>query len=381
MNGTNRSGVVDVQPVEYLIPVPLYYIIGTGLLIVFTFGSFMNFTGLLVFAKNKNLRSPTNTFIISLLLGDFGMSICSFISMTAHFNRFFFWGDSVCTFEAFWMYFMGLSNMYTLMGISFDRYFVIAKPLQANKITSRVAVVACLAIWFQGFLWAAFPFFGWGSYTYEPARTSCSVRWDTDDIESASYNISIFIWSLFLPLMLILYSYYNVFMTIRHVARSGVWDMSSRIARRNLRIEKKMFRTIVYMLCSFMGSWTPYSVVSLWAIFGEAKDIPPYLMTVPAVIAKSACIWDPIIYVGTNKQFRMAFYNTIPCSGLGKMLIQREEQKDKEADASDEEDEGGNKVEKAQIKKTTLVAPVDDEAGQTTQVENFSPPAGPSDNP
>ena len=37
---------------------------------------------------------------------------------------------------------------------------------------------------------------------------------------------------------------------IRHVARNGVWDMNSRIARKNLRIEKKMFKTIVYMLCS-----------------------------------------------------------------------------------------------------------------------------------
>lgn len=215
MNTSNISGVVPEVPlVKYFIPQTLYYIIGTGLLFVFTFGSFMNFTGLLVFAKNKHMRSPTNTFIISLLMGDFGMSICSFISMTAHYNRFYLWGDNVCTFEGFWMYFMGLTNMYTIMGISFDRYIVIAKPLQASKITTRVAVAACLAIWFQGFAWAAFPFLGWGRYTYEAGRTSCSVQWDTDDIESASYNISIFIWSLFLPLMLIFYCYYNVFMTV-----------------------------------------------------------------------------------------------------------------------------------------------------------------------
>ncbi|XP_022317361.1 visual pigment-like receptor peropsin [Crassostrea virginica] len=375
MNGTNVSWAPAGPLVKYYIPQPLYYIIGTGLLFVFIFGSFMNFTGLMVFVKNKNLRSPTNTFIINLLLGDFGISICTFISMTAHYNRFYFWGDNVCTFEGFWMYFMGLTNMFTIMGISFDRYIVISKPLQASKITTRVAVAACLVIWFQGFCWAAFPFLGWGRYTYEAGRTSCSVQWDTNDIESASYNIAIFVWSLFLPLMLIFYAYYHVFMTIRHVARNGVWDMNSRIARKNLRIEKKMFKTIVYMLCSYVGSWTPYSIVSLWAIFGEAKDIPPYLMTVPAVIAKSACIWDPIIYVGTNRQFRMAFYNTLPCDALGKMLIKREEQKDKEADASDDEDEADKKG--TAVKKTTLVAPIDDEAGQTTQVENFPDPNSP----
>lgn len=214
MNGSNASEVVDIESVKYPIPVPLYYIIGSGLLFVFIVGSFMNFTGLLVFAKNKNLRSPTNIFILSLLTGDFLMSLGSFISMTAHFSRSYFWGDSVCKFEGFWMYFTGLTNMYTLMGISVDRYIVIAKPLQASKITTRVASVACLLIWFQGLCWSVFPHLGWGKYTYEPARTSCSVEWDTDSIESASYNFSIFIWSLFMPLLIITYCYYQVFMTV-----------------------------------------------------------------------------------------------------------------------------------------------------------------------
>jgi hypothetical protein len=215
MNDTNTSEVVDIEAVKYLIPLPLYYVIGSGLLIVVVIGSLMNFTGLLVFTRNKELRSPTNTFIISLLTGDFLMSVGAFISMTAHFNRYYFWGDSVCKFEGFWMYFTGLTNMYTLMGISFDRYIVIAKPLQASKITTRVAVAACLVIWFQGLCWSVFPHLGWGKYTYEPARTSCSVEWDTNEIGSASYNIAIFIWSLILPLIIISFSYYQVFMTVR----------------------------------------------------------------------------------------------------------------------------------------------------------------------
>ena len=71
----------------------------------------------------------------------------------------------------------------------------------------------------------------------------------------------------------------------------------------------------------------------------------------------------------------MAFYNTLPCDALGKMLIKREEQKDKEADASDDEDEADKKG--TAVKKTTLVAPIDDEAGQTTQVEHFPDPNSP----
>lgn len=207
-----RKVLEDVP--KYPIPIPLYYVIGSGLLIVVTLGPFMNFTSLVVFAKNKQLRSPTNIFVISLLLGDVGMSCVALISMVAHFNRYYFWGDRVCVFEGFWLYLMGLTNLYTHAVIAVDRYIVIAKPLSAHRITTRVAVVAVLVVWIQGLVWASFPHFGWGKYTYEPARTSCAVEWDSKEIGSASYNVAITIWSLCIPLGLIIFSYYRVFMTV-----------------------------------------------------------------------------------------------------------------------------------------------------------------------
>jgi hypothetical protein len=170
----------------------------------------------MVFVKNKHLQSPTNIFVMSLLVGDLGMSLGAIISMCANFNRYYFWGDNVCTFEGFWLYLMGLTNLYTHAGIAYDRYIVIAKPLNSKLITIRMAVGVVLVIWFQGFMWAAMPFFGWGKLTYEPARTSCAVEWDSDELNSASYNIAITVWSLLFPLCVIFFSYYRVMMTVRN---------------------------------------------------------------------------------------------------------------------------------------------------------------------
>lgn len=222
MNSSNDSvEEVYVAP-RYLIPIPQYYVIGTGLLFVVTFGPFMNMTSLVVFAKNKQLQTPTNIFVISLLVGDLGMSGAAFISMTANFNRHYFWGDGVCTFEGFWLYLMGLTNLYTHAGIAYDRYIVIAKPLHSKNITTRVAVAVVLVIWFQGFCWASFPHFGWGKYTYEPARTSCAVEWDSNELNSASYNVAITVWSLFLPIVVIIFSYYKVMMTVRNWGKNTI---------------------------------------------------------------------------------------------------------------------------------------------------------------
>lgn len=87
-------------------------------------------------------------------------------------------------------------------------------------------------------------------------------------------------------------------------------------------------------LASYLWSWTPYTVVNVWAIIGESRDIPVYIITIPAVVAKSSCIWDPLIYLWTNRQFRIAFYKTMPCKSLGEKLLQRDELKHKEMESS-----------------------------------------------
>lgn len=55
---------------------------------------------------------------------------------------------------------------------------------------------------------------------------------------------------------------------------------------------------------AFLLCWTPYALVSMWSAFGNPGDISPLAGTIPALIAKSSVVWNPLIYVLTNKQFR-----------------------------------------------------------------------------
>ena len=58
-------------------------------------------------------------------------------------------------------------------------------------------------------------------------------------------------------------------------------------------------------------AWGPYSVVSLISAFGDESSVPPLAGTAPALFAKSQVVWNPLIYVLTNKNFRqkMPFFN------------------------------------------------------------------------
>ncbi|KAK3585171.1 hypothetical protein CHS0354_001796, partial [Potamilus streckersoni] len=107
---------------------------------------------------------------------------------------------------------------------------------------------------------------------------------------------------------------------VRHISRNDIGKINSRLARRNMEAEKKMAMTIFAMIGVYCACWTPYAIVSFWAAFGDVNNLPVWARSAPALIAKSGTMWNPIIYVATNKQFRAAFVETIPCRRLRERL-------------------------------------------------------------
>ncbi|KAK7496631.1 hypothetical protein BaRGS_00012038 [Batillaria attramentaria] len=317
-----------------------YTAVALCLTIVWVFGTLFNVTCLGIFAVNKQLRSPTNTFIIALNTCDLLMSfVASFLVMTSAWKGRWIWGFPTCVAEGFLVYLLGLTSMYILAAISLDRYVVIAKPLLSHKITHRVAGIAVGGCWAGGAVWSVMPLLGWNEYVMEGAGLSCSVVWESRDPVYSSYIFTIFVFCLCLPLTVMVFSYYNVFMTIRSMSRNQIWGQNSRIAKKNLKIEKKMVRTIAFMLAGFLCCWLPYAIFSLIVVFKGSGAVSPELATYPAILAKSQGLINPIVYVATNKQFRLALYEMLPCARLRNALKKREEQHadtdESDADESD----------------------------------------------
>ncbi|XP_033732128.1 rhodopsin-like [Pecten maximus] len=367
-NNTTIEPSLNLDP-EVIYPSIYYNIFAFMLFCNWIFGSFFNGSSLLIFIKNKNLRTPTNMFVMGLAINDLCMSSVCLFAASSSYNKGWIHGELICTIEGFLVYVLGLTNLYLLCAISLDRYVVIAKPLQASKINHNVAALAIVGCWMGGLFWSAAPFFGWNYYTLEGSKVSCGVSFAPNDPSIQSYILSIFIFCFVGPLCLIIFAYYGVFMTVRNVARGGVWDMTSRVAKKNLRVEKKMAKTIACMILVFVVAWSPYAIVSFYTCFAAPEFVPLALSGFPPIIAKTSAMLNPMVYIATNKQFRMAFYEFLP-SGIKSTMIKREE--DAMRSSSDSDD---NKK-KETARKQTQVAPADDGAsqGEKTAVEDLSPP-------
>lgn len=70
------------------------------------------------------------------------------------------------------------------------------------------------------------------------------------------------------------------------------------VQRRQNHILLMVFTMVsCYLLC-----WMPYGLMALVATFGERGLVTPVVSVVPAVLAKSSTVFNPVIYVLFNNQ-------------------------------------------------------------------------------
>uniref|UniRef100_A0A0P4WG30 G-protein coupled receptors family 1 profile domain-containing protein n=1 Tax=Scylla olivacea TaxID=85551 RepID=A0A0P4WG30_SCYOL len=83
--------------------------------------------------------------------------------------------------------------------ISFDRYNIICNGFNGPKMTNGKAIFLAIISWAISIGFAIAPLFGWGKYTLEGILDSCSYDYLTQDFNTRSYNIVIFVVDYFLP--------------------------------------------------------------------------------------------------------------------------------------------------------------------------------------
>ncbi|KAH3787289.1 hypothetical protein DPMN_165410 [Dreissena polymorpha] len=206
--------VLDIRRLNY--PKWAHQIIGGICVFIAFFGFVENVLVILTFTKNKRLRSPTNIFILGVAIGDLCM-VClgNPLASISAINGAWFAGDAACIFAGFVVYLFGLSQLYLLLAVSVDRYIVITKPRLTPKITTKVACASVAGCFGLALVWAVCPLIGWSSYGLEASGVFCGLNWNDLSVSNTSYVITIKIFCFFVPLGIMIFCYYHVFMTVR----------------------------------------------------------------------------------------------------------------------------------------------------------------------
>lgn len=104
----------------------------------------------------------------------------------------------------------GCASIWSMTMIAFDRYNVIVKGLSAKPLTNGGAVLRILFIWAHAAVWTILPMVGWNRYVPEGNMTACGTDYLTKDWMSRSYILVYSFFVYYLPLILIIYSYWFI---------------------------------------------------------------------------------------------------------------------------------------------------------------------------
>uniref|UniRef100_A0A671VYZ6 Rhodopsin n=1 Tax=Sparus aurata TaxID=8175 RepID=A0A671VYZ6_SPAAU len=272
-------------------------------------GIILNVLVIVVTMRHRQLRQPLSYALVNLAVCDLGCAVFGGLPTTVtNAVGYFNLGRAGCVLEGFAVAFFGIASLCTIAVISVERYMVVCYPMGAVLFQTRHAVAGVVLSWVWSFVWNTPPLFGWGSYELEGVMTSCAPNWYSRDVGNMSYIIIYFFFCFAVPFSIITVSYSQLLWTLRQVTKLQVSEAGS-----TNRVEVQVARMVVVMVLAFLVTWLPYAALAMAVILDSSLYIDPIIATIPVYLAKSSSVYNPIIYIFMNRQFRGYAVPTVLC--------------------------------------------------------------------
>ncbi|KAK2512095.1 hypothetical protein Q9966_016480 [Columba livia] len=211
----------------------------------------------------------------------------------------------VYNLTSLWMIFVVVASVFTngLVLVATWRFKKLRHPLNwilvnlavadlgETVIASTISVVNQISGYFV---------LGHPMYWPHGLKTSCGpdVFSGSSDPGVQSYMVVLMVTCCFFPLAIIVLCYLQVWLAIRAVAAQQKESESTQKA------EKEVSRMVVVMIVAYCFCWGPYTIFACFAAANPGYAFHPLAAALPAYFAKSATIYNPIIYVFMNRQVR-----------------------------------------------------------------------------
>ncbi|KAJ3585768.1 hypothetical protein NHX12_014486 [Muraenolepis orangiensis] len=330
-----------------------------------------------VLLRNRQMRTVTNLFLLSLAASDLMLSlVCVPFTLIPNLMRNFVFGAGVCKMA---MYFMGVSvsvSTFNLMAISLERYSAICNPLRSRSWqTKSHAARVISATWAASLvLMLPYPVASDLKPFLQLDNTTghmCRLVWPNAAIQQSWY-LSLLLLLFLIPgivmmtayglISLELYRGIKFEMTNRKSSRErqsstgsikprdsdgcylepskrrsllsaaggGAGSRKAKLQRvctrgsaggstANLVAKKRVIRMLLVIVCLFFLCWTPVFAVNAWQAFDQisANRLTGAPISYIHLLSYTSACLNPIIYCFMNKRFRRAVLATFSCCRRG----------------------------------------------------------------
>lgn len=255
----------------------------------------------------NNLKLIYDFFHFSLCISDL---IFCFLALPFAASQFFHgeWihGETLCKMIPILRYGCVGVSLLSIGSISVNRYILIAWPHLYQSIYTKTKVVIYIGIiWIFSYGLQIPTLFGvWGTYGKDAKLGTCSIN---PDKNGHSSKTALFVIGFALPCVVIVICYACIYFVVRksHMKMQKHTSMGNKYKRSEMKITKMV---LVIFIC-FIVCYLPITLVK---IFDSEVEHAPLHVLGYLLIYLSSCV-NPVVYVTMNKQYRVAYMDTLKC--------------------------------------------------------------------
>ncbi|XP_078343201.1 histamine H2 receptor-like [Oculina patagonica] len=269
----------------------------------------VNMLVLVLYRKRRQLRTKTNTLLVSLATSDLLMGLCGiplYIACNAILN------ENICIAQAVVFRFIAVSTMFHILAITGERYVCVLHPMRyINIVTGKriLRVIAC--IWTIS-LFVALIQLSWvlpfGYFSKNATKFTSSLVYNCVGL-TICFAIPFFS-------MVVVYS--KMFITIRRqvqkIKRQSV-RLDAATSSINIRTSHRQLRALLIfslMLGLFAGSWVTW-YISIFQLYMNVSFFSEVSMVVFDFLRVGVSLINPLLYTFLKNDFREAFMSFVKC--------------------------------------------------------------------
>lgn len=124
-----------------------------------------------------------------------------------------------------------------------------------------------------------------------------------------------FLWAI--PIVVIVGCYSAIVKAVFHhedelrqqAKKMNVSSLRSSAEQQQQSAEIRIAKVAMTNVMLWITAWTPFAIVCMYGTWGDTSKITPFIDSIPIIMAKSSCCYNPIIYALSHPKYREVTLN------------------------------------------------------------------------
>ena len=268
----------------------------------------INLTVIILFIRNRSLKTVTNSFLVSLAASDL---LAGLLGIPLSISCSVFRDNNFCPPAQLIWRFISVSTVLHILLVSVDRYIAIKYAMRYHNIVTWTVFFTLTTLAWTSSAFVSLIQLSW--------RANVSMDEDEEtNTPQVIYDLTIFALFFAVPLCVMAFTYARIFITVRYHERQ-IWryhspsDPEQACAKHN-SAQRKTAIIFLAMLIVFIVCWLPYFILSFQEEFaiGYGDTLPVWVLYVFYYYTRFfTSLSNPLLYVLGKKDFREALIQAI----------------------------------------------------------------------